>query len=89
MLVQFMLYHACVMPNPNFGRNIGRFGPVIPPYIGNGPIYPFNGIYAPELDVWVEYFQMAANAEGFGPLGIDGCVPSLTMAGAGRPPFRH
>jgi hypothetical protein len=73
MLVQYMLFHACIQSVPNFTRNIGNF-PVNSPGIGPGAIFPTNGVYTSELDEWIRSFQRTANQSGLGPLTEDGRV---------------
>jgi len=74
MLVQYMLFHVCIMQIPHFGRNLGRFGPTAPAGIGPDAIFPFTGLYTPDLDKWILNFQQHANRKGYGPLTTDGRV---------------
>lgn len=74
MLVQYMLFHVCVQSSPHFGRNAGVFGPTSPPGIGPRALFPFTGIYTPELDEWILTFQRSANSRGYGRLVEDGKI---------------
>jgi hypothetical protein len=74
MLVQYMLFHVCIQPNPHFSNNRGEWTPVAPAGAGPGAIFPFDGIYRPELDDWIAVFQGAANRRGMGQLTIDGRI---------------
>ena len=74
MLVQYMLFHVCVMPDPHFRSNRGEWTPVAPAGLGPGAIYPFTGLYTTELDQWISAFQEAANSRGMGVLTVDGRI---------------
>jgi len=73
MLVQYMLFHACIQSVPNFTRNVGRF-PVNAPSVGPNAIFPHNGAYTRDLDEWIKSFQSTANRSGLGQLTEDGRV---------------
>ena len=73
MLVQYFLFHICVNPVPHWTGNRGNWTPVLL-LSGPGAIFPFNGVYTPELSDWIAVFQRAANERGLGPLTVDGRV---------------
>lgn len=83
MLVQYMLFHACVQRRPHFARNIGIFPPTAPPGMGAAALFPFDGVYRPDLDQWISTFQAQANAEGYGALVVDGRIDRANV-GWGR-----
>jgi hypothetical protein len=79
MLVQYMLFHVCIQRRPHFTRNIGIFPPTAPPGIGPAAIFPFDGIYRPDLDKWITTFQSTATARGYGPLVVDGRIDRASV----------
>lgn len=74
MLVQYMLFHVCIMPDPHFRNNRDEWTPVAPAGAGPAAIFPFTGVYTPELDDWIAVFQDAANRRGMGTLTVDGRI---------------
>ena len=85
MLVQYMLFHVCLQSRPFFTRNPGLFPSTAPRSVGPAAIFPFNGVYTPELDKWIMTFQQTANERGFGPLTVDGQINPPSV-GWGRKP---
>ena len=83
MLVQYMLFHVCIMPDPHFRRNGGWGSPVAPAGFGPAAIYPFTGVYTTDLDQWIVAFQEAANSRGMGVLAVDGRINRASV-GWGR-----
>ncbi len=74
MLVQYMLFKICINPRPYFDRNLGTFGPVLSGPNGGRALFPYTGVYSPDLDQWIMAFQKAANERGYGPLVADGKI---------------
>lgn len=77
MLVQYMLWISLIQTYPNYRR--GRLSSTLPGEagidIGPQAIYPHNGIYHPELDLWISFFQLVVNVKsGWPPLVQDGRV---------------
>jgi len=71
-LVQYFLFTITTL-NP---WNVPAvFAPFTPPSVfGQAALYPYSGVYTPELSDWIRGFQAAANQQGFGPLIVDGKV---------------
>jgi hypothetical protein len=83
MLVQYMLFHICVQPVPHWDKQHNVWTPNSPG-IGPQAIFPYTGIYTPELERWIGNFQLTANERGYGPLKVDGRI-NRAPVGWGRP----
>ena len=74
MLVQYMLFKVCINPRPHFAKSF-KFTPTAPEDVsGAGAIFPYDGVYTPELDKWIANFQYHATKRGYGPLTVDGVI---------------
>jgi hypothetical protein len=72
MLVQYFLFHIMI----NFDgwrNNRGNWTPAAP-NIGPAAIFPYTGLYTPDLTLWIRCFQRTANERGDGPLATDGVI---------------
>jgi len=83
MLVQYMLFTICIQPRPHWDKQSNIFTPTAPD-CGPGAIFPYTGVYAPELERWIRNFQETANQRGYGPLTVDGRVDPAPV-GWGKP----
>ena len=76
MLVQYMLWHICIQPRPNWeGQSLSVF-PDNPPNTGPEALFPHNGVYTKKLDDWIAMFQRDCSEMGhpYGPLTVDGRI---------------